>query len=139
MKWDRHMDCEVVKMQVFSSHFLKLIYSLIQSLGDSGTLSRLLKAGVSSSRQTLGIPSQVWNLLQNPCSKGAKKLDPSFNSCSFLLQFGRDMCYDPSACDLFVAGSSPEVWRLNLEQGRFLKPFETESHAINVSHSVTFS
>lgn len=38
-------------------------------------------------------------------------------------RFGRDLLYDPTTCDLYVAASSPDVYRLNLEQGRFLAPF----------------
>eukprot|EP00960_Hanusia_phi_P056273 763211-Hanusia_phi.AAC.2 len=44
---------------------------------------------------------------------------------------GRDLCYDPVSCDLIVVGSSPEVYRLSLEQGRFLKPYSVLSPAIN--------
>lgn len=31
---------------------------------------------------------------------------------------GRDLCYDRWSCDLLLAASSPEVYRLNLEQVR---------------------
>ncbi|XP_033645409.1 nucleolar protein 10-like [Asterias rubens] len=46
-------------------------------------------------------------------------------------KFGRDMAYHEPSCDLYVVGSSPEVYRLNLEQGRFLSPFVTEASGIN--------
>ena len=29
---------------------------------------------------------------------------------------GRDLCYDRWSCDLLLSASSPEVYRLNLEQ-----------------------
>ena len=38
----------------------------------------------------------------------------------------RDMKYYAPTCDLFIAGSSPVVYRLNLDQGRMLSPLETE-------------
>ena len=38
-------------------------------------------------------------------------------------RFGRDLLYDSSTCDLYVAAASSDVYRLNLEQGRFLAPF----------------
>eukprot|EP00899_Mesostigma_viride_P002570 jgi/Mesvir1/12313/Mv00509-RA.1 len=45
---------------------------------------------------------------------------------------GRSMCYDPSTCDLLMGASSPDIYRINLEQGRFLAPWETRSPAVNV-------
>lgn len=47
-------------------------------------------------------------------------------------RMGRDLCYDRWSCDLLLAASSPEVYRLNLEQGRFLAPLTTQSPGINV-------
>jgi ribosome biogenesis protein ENP2 len=47
-------------------------------------------------------------------------------------KFGRGLAYDRSSCDLLAAASSPEVYRLNLEQGRFLSPLLTRSPGINV-------
>ncbi|KAH6583630.1 hypothetical protein BASA60_001349 [Batrachochytrium salamandrivorans] len=48
-------------------------------------------------------------------------------------KFGRDLSYHYPSCDLMVVGSSNEVWRLNLEQGRFLTSLQTDMAAINVS------
>ena len=45
---------------------------------------------------------------------------------------GRDVCYSENTGDLCVVGSSNEVWRLNLEQGRFLQPLESSCEALNV-------
>lgn len=47
-------------------------------------------------------------------------------------KFGRDLVYHKPSCDLFLVGDSSEVYRLNLEQGRFLQPYETDSSEINV-------
>ncbi|ODV87009.1 hypothetical protein CANARDRAFT_27343 [[Candida] arabinofermentans NRRL YB-2248] len=41
-------------------------------------------------------------------------------------KFGRAMVYNEVNCDLYVAASGNEIYRLNLEQGRFMKPFEVE-------------
>ncbi|KAJ3205408.1 Nucleolar protein 10 [Dinochytrium kinnereticum] len=46
-------------------------------------------------------------------------------------KFGRGLAYHHPSCDLFLVGSSPEIYRLNLEQGRFLNPFVTSSPEIN--------
>ena len=45
---------------------------------------------------------------------------------------GRDMVYSRNTGDLCVVGSSSEVWRLNLEQGRFLAPLESQCEEFNV-------
>jgi len=40
---------------------------------------------------------------------------------------GRSLCYDPESCNLFVAGSSNEVVRLDLEAGGFLAPLSLQN------------
>ncbi|CAN6898427.1 unnamed protein product [Brassica oleracea] len=47
-------------------------------------------------------------------------------------RMGRDMTYDNWSCDLLCAASSPDLYRINLEQGRFLSPLTTQSPALNV-------
>jgi ribosome biogenesis protein ENP2 len=42
------------------------------------------------------------------------------------------MMYHAPSCDLLVCGASNEVFRLNLDQGRFLNPLQTSMQAINV-------
>ncbi|CCJ29692.1 unnamed protein product, partial [Pneumocystis jirovecii] len=44
-------------------------------------------------------------------------------------KFGHDMGYHFPTCDLLIAASGDEVYRLNLDQGRFLSPFKIESLA----------
>ncbi|KAF6171216.1 hypothetical protein GIB67_001931 [Kingdonia uniflora] len=45
---------------------------------------------------------------------------------------GRDTAYDPWSCDLLCAASSPDLYRINLHEGRFLSSFVTQSPALNV-------
>ncbi|KAH9657792.1 NUC153 domain-containing protein [Citrus sinensis] len=47
-------------------------------------------------------------------------------------RMGRDMAYNSWSCDLLCAASSPELYRINLEQGRFLSSLNTQSPALNV-------
>lgn len=47
-------------------------------------------------------------------------------------RMGRDMAYDCWSCDLLCAASCPELYRINLEQGRFLSSLNTQSPALNV-------
>lgn len=54
-------------------------------------------------------------------------------------KFGHDMKYHYPSCDLFLVGSSPEIYRLNLERGQFLSPYTSEASdvmccAINPIH-----
>ena len=48
-------------------------------------------------------------------------------------KFGRDLAYNYSNCDLLLGAASSEVYRLNLEQGQFMKGFDTELPAVNVT------
>ncbi|KAG0497332.1 hypothetical protein HPP92_002023 [Vanilla planifolia] len=47
-------------------------------------------------------------------------------------RMGRDIKYDCWSCDLLCAASSPELYRINLEQGRFLSSITCQSPAVNV-------
>ncbi|KAJ2890483.1 Small ribosomal subunit biogenesis [Coemansia aciculifera] len=48
-------------------------------------------------------------------------------------RFGRDLAYHSPSCDVLVGGASSEVYRLNIDQGRFMTPFQTQSSSgINV-------
>ncbi|XP_055107675.2 nucleolar protein 10 isoform X3 [Symphalangus syndactylus] len=47
-------------------------------------------------------------------------------------KFGRDFSYHSSSCDLYFVGASSEVYRLNLEQGRYLNPLQTDAAENNV-------
>ncbi|GEQ71420.1 hypothetical protein JCM33374_g5103 [Metschnikowia sp. JCM 33374] len=42
-------------------------------------------------------------------------------------KFGRSLAYNPSSCDLLIGASGNEIYRLNLEQGRFLNPYVLET------------
>ncbi|CAI5760442.1 unnamed protein product [Candida verbasci] len=42
-------------------------------------------------------------------------------------KFGRSLSYNPINCDLYVGSSGNELYRLNLEQGRFLNPFQLDT------------
>ena len=45
--------------------------------------------------------------------------------------YGRDLAYNALNCDLFAVGSTNEIYRLNLFEGKFLKSFETSANSIN--------
>ncbi|KAJ2482082.1 Small ribosomal subunit biogenesis [Coemansia sp. RSA 2320] len=48
-------------------------------------------------------------------------------------RFGRDLAYHSPSCDVLVGGASNEVYRVNIDQGRFMTPFQTQSSSgVNV-------
>lgn len=57
-------------------------------------------------------------------------------------KFGRSVAYNPVNCDLLVGASGNEIYRLNLDQGRFLNPYVLETNegvnavAINPVHGL---
>ncbi|EDV30758.1 uncharacterized protein Dana_GF15016 [Drosophila ananassae] len=46
-------------------------------------------------------------------------------------RFGRDMKFHKPSCDMFIVGVGRDIYRLNLERGQFLQPFETEASCLN--------
>lgn len=54
-------------------------------------------------------------------------------------RFGRDLAYDPYSAELMVGASSHDVYRLNLEEGRFSAPFVAQSDGINVVRLCAFN
>ncbi|KAF7492906.1 Nucleolar protein 10 [Sarcoptes scabiei] len=46
-------------------------------------------------------------------------------------KFGRDIAYNYASCDAMFVGNGSEIFRLNLNVGTFLKPFETECSTLN--------
>jgi len=45
--------------------------------------------------------------------------------------FGRDMAYHQTSADLYMVGGGSQMYRLNLEQGRFLNSLDTGAPSIN--------
>ncbi len=48
-------------------------------------------------------------------------------------KFGRAMAYESTTCELLVAASGNEVYRLNLEEGRFSEPWTAEPANVSAS------
>ncbi|ODN02846.1 Nucleolar protein 10 [Orchesella cincta] len=94
MKFERCFDSEVVKFQILSPDYSKLV--LLQC-------DRYIEFHSQNGRYfRLRIP-----------------------------KFGRDLAYHMPSCDIYVAGATSEVYRLNLELGRFMTPLQTEASCIN--------
>jgi ribosome biogenesis protein ENP2 len=48
-------------------------------------------------------------------------------------KFGRAMAYESTNCELLVASSGAELYRLNLEEGRFSEPWSIEPSSVSAS------
>ncbi|KAL3281005.1 hypothetical protein HHI36_004229 [Cryptolaemus montrouzieri] len=46
-------------------------------------------------------------------------------------KFGRDMKYHFPSAELYIVGTSSEIYRLNLERGQFMTPFSSDASTIN--------
>lgn len=53
--------------------------------------------------------------------------------------FGRALAYEDTSCNLFVAASSNELYRLNLMKGVFLKPFDLDLSEGKGTNSIDIS
>lgn len=95
LKFERHLDSEIVDFQVLTDDYSKLAF-----LCADRSVCLHAKYG---KHYTLRIP-----------------------------RMGRDITYDCWSCDLLCAASSPDLYRINLEQGRFLSSLNTQSPALNV-------
>ncbi|KAL9324396.1 hypothetical protein ACSQ67_009253 [Phaseolus vulgaris] len=95
LKFERHLDSEIVDFQVLTDDYSKLAFLCADR-------SVYLHAKYGK-HYSLRIP-----------------------------RMGRDITYDSWSCDLLCAASSPDLYRINLEQGRFLSSLSTQSPALNV-------
>lgn len=50
-----------------------------------------------------------------------------------LPKFGRALSFHKPSSDLFIVGASSEIYRLNLERGQFLQPYESACSEFNAS------
>ncbi len=109
MKFERHTDSENVHLEVCDFQYSSTLISF-QILSDDWTKMVLLQAD-----RTVEFHTQF-----------------GLHYKTRIPRFGRDMKYHASSCDLLVGGAGNEVYRLNLDQGRFLNPLVCQSPGINV-------
>lgn len=94
MKFERHLDSEIVDFQILSDNFDKAVFLCAD--------------------RSLCIHARFGHYYKTRIPK-----------------FGRDLAYCPFTAELLVAASAPEVYRMNLSEGRFMTPLATKSPAIN--------
>mmetsp|Transcript_162 Transcript_162/g.313 ORF Transcript_162/g.313 Transcript_162/m.313 type:complete len:532 (+) Transcript_162:126-1721(+) len=94
LKFQRNLTCEVVRFQVLSDDYSKIV--------------------LLNEDRCIDFHAQFGSYYKTRIPK-----------C------GRDLAYDPGSCNLYIGGSSQEVYRLNLSIGTFLEPLQTSSDAVN--------
>lgn len=97
LKFERCLDCDVVKMEILSDGYEKLVF-----LEEERFVEFHVQYG-------------HYHKLRIP-------------------KFGRDMVYHPQTADLYIAASGPEVYRVNLEEGRMMVPLKTEGTSLTACH-----
>jgi ribosome biogenesis protein ENP2 len=105
MKFERHLECEIVQLEVYCNFFP----SYLQILSEDYSKLVFLRAD-----RTIEFHASFGNYYQTRIPR-----------------FGRDMLYHPSTCDLYTFGASSDIWRLNLEQGQFLNPISSKMPGVN--------
>eukprot|EP00850_Spirogloea_muscicola_P014821 SM000109S14135 [mRNA] locus=s109:19278:23306:- [translate_table: standard] len=111
LKFERHLDAEIIDFQARLSPRLHCP----PTCQHRRPPAKQARAALTTSILLVG-PAQI--------------LSEDYSKLAFLM--GRDLAYDSASCDLLVAASSPQVYRLNLEQGSFLTPLTTQSPSVNV-------
>eukprot|EP00123_Amoebidium_parasiticum_P006757 comp17635_c0_seq1/m.17381 comp17635_c0_seq1/g.17381 ORF comp17635_c0_seq1/g.17381 comp17635_c0_seq1/m.17381 type:complete len:668 (-) comp17635_c0_seq1:63-2066(-) len=95
MKFERHMDSEVVQFQILSEDYRKMVF--LQA-------DRHVEMHAAYGRYfRTRIP-----------------------------KFGRDLAYHHGTCELYMAASGNEIYRLNLDQGQFMASLQGGSREYNV-------
>ena len=106
MKFERCLDAEVVNFSLLSQDYTKFVLLL-------------------ASRQ-LEFHSQVTQSLVM-LAKNFVLLQFGFYYRTRVPKFGRSLSYHSGSCDLYVTAEGPEIYRLNLQEGKFLTPLNTDA------------
>lgn len=128
------------------------IASSCMKLSDDG--SHMFCAGVYAPRLKIFDLNEMTLKVERGVDSEVRRVCPisdDFTKCALLLEdrsielhaqygkhhvvripkFGRDMIYNKYTAELLSCGTGNDVWRLNLNEGRFMKSYETEIEGIN--------
>ncbi|VDM50071.1 unnamed protein product [Toxocara canis] len=109
LKFSRGLDADVIKMVVLSDDYSKVYFQQVERLP------------VASWFQFVLLEEDRYIEMHAAFGRYFRMRIP---------KFGRDMAFCREASDLFIVGSSSEIYRLNLEQGQFLEPLVTSSSSL---------
>ena len=100
---------------------------------DASELSLKCERGIDSEVVQFQILSNDYSKLAFLCADRNIELHAQYGR-HFKIRipkFGRDMVYQPHSCDLIAVGASNEIYRLNLDLGRFNTTLLSDSPEIN--------
>jgi ribosome biogenesis protein ENP2 len=109
------------------------IYAPSVKIFDTSELSMKCERGLDSEVVQMQVLSQDYTKLAFLCADRNIELHAQYGK-HFKIRipkFGRDMLYQPYSCDLIAVGATNEIYRLNLDLGRFNSPLISESEEIN--------
>ena len=109
------------------------IYAPSVKIFDTAELSMKCERGMDADVVQFQVLSNDYSKLAFLCSDRNIELHAQYGK-HFKIRipkFGRDMIYQPYSCDLVAVGATNEIYRLNLDLGRFNTPLISESPEIN--------
>jgi len=109
------------------------IYAPSIKIFDTSELSLKCMRGLDSEVVQLNILSDDYSKLAMLCADRNIEIHAQYGK-HFKIRipkYGRDMLYVPYSADLICASCCNEIYRLNLELGRFLPPLQSNSNSVN--------
>ncbi|KAI6219314.1 Nucleolar protein 10 [Aphelenchoides fujianensis] len=110
LKFERGLDADVVKIVPLTEDYSKALFFLLSSVD---LLSDLQVVLLEKDRY-LEFHARFGRYFRMRIPK-----------------FGRDVAFCREASDLFIVGNGPDVYRLNIEEGKFLSPLSTQADELN--------
>jgi len=126
--------CNRIQVSSDSNYIIAAgIYPPSIKIFDTAELSLKCARGIDSEIVQLRILSEDYSKIAMLCVDRNIEIHAQYGRHHKIRipKFGRDMLYIPYTADIMTASSSNQIYRLNLELGQFLAPFETSATAVN--------
>ncbi|KIZ02919.1 Nucleolar protein 10 [Monoraphidium neglectum] len=124
MKFDRHMDSEVVDFTILSEDYSKAAFLCAdRTVSFHARFGGYYKARAPAHRA----------FALNGSTRGTRAGSGTAQQLKGVRtpRQGRDLAYAPHLAELVVAGSASELWRISLEEGRFMTPLACRAPGVN--------
>lgn len=129
-----NISCQRVRVSPDQHYIMATgIYAPSVKIFDTAELSLKCERGLDSEVVQMQVLSTDYSKLAFLCADRNIELHAQYGK-HFKIRipkFGRDMIYQPHSCDLIAVGATNEIYRLNLDLGRFNSPLVSESPEIN--------
>lgn len=100
---------------------------------DLNEMSLKVERGLDSEVAKLKILSEDYSKIAYLCNDRTVEIHAKYGKHfkTRIPVYGRDMTFDKFLCELLFVGASSHVYRLNLQRGQFMKPFDSNAESIN--------